>query len=460
MTQSFLIALREAVQCTAILALVMAYLVAEGKRARFKYLLPGALSALAGGFALGYIPWLAERLPAHETWTFFRFLTEVMVFYAGLALVVFRPREPAPPVVGAGLFALGFAVFFFEARSLGFIVLDTGLMEENPYGVFAAGAGGLVAGFALLLPINRQLDRIRFPRGLTAATLLIGVGALKFAFGGLGELQEGGILIAFERGTLAFLGSAFEHIRTGLLIEEHPFISVPFTGLMGFLSGDRAAMTLMVIFITAPPVFALLNIFARPDPLVHDIEVAAHRRLSIAFFRRELIYRSVPVLLSFVIIIVLIHALNVSLNPMTAPDPIPGRESADENLLRIPGSGGMGDLTDGKLRKFVYFYGTKQIIFIAILKPDGSVGLALDECEICKPAEWNKAAQGYAQRGEHLICKYCMTPIAISTVNNPGGRNPIPLPFKLDDRQMVIGIEDLIRVYKEARALEKKGTHL
>lgn len=462
MTQSFLIALREAIQCTAILALVLAYLVAEGKRDRFKYLLSGVLSALAAGFALGYIPWLAERLPAHETWAFFRYLTEITVFYTGLALVVLRPREStAPVVVGAGLFALGFAVFFFEARSLGFIVLDTGLMEENPYGVFAAGAGGLAAGFAPLLLINRQLGRIRLPQGLTsAATLLICVGALKFAFGGLGELQSGSVLIAIERGTLAFLGGASEHIQAGLLIEKHPFISVPFAGLMGFLSGDRAAMTLMVIFVTAPPVFALLNIFARPDPLVHDIEVAAHRRLSIAFFRRELIYRSVPVLLSLVIIIVLIHALNVSLNPMTEPTPIPVRERSDENLLRIPVAGGMGDLTDGKLRKFVYFYGTKQIIFIAILKPDGSVGLALDECEICKPAQWNKAAQGYAQRGEHLICKYCMTPIAISTVNNPGGCNPIPLPFKLEDRQIVIELDDLIILYEETRALEKKGTHL
>jgi hypothetical protein len=423
-------------------------------------LLSGMLLALLAGFTLGFVPQLAERLPSYEIWSFFRHLTNIVIFYVGLALIVLKPRQRGGVLAIAGLFLLGFSVFFFEARSLGFVLLDNSLMEENLFGIFFSGIGGLALGFLPLILIRSWFDRLRIPQGLTAVTLLIAIGALRFAFGGLGEFEDAGIVISVNRGILAFLENAGDYVQAGLLLNSHPFMAAPFTSLMNFLFGERAAMAITVIIMTAPPLAALLDIFGRPSPLLHDIEVAAERRLSLAFFRKELIHQSVPVLISFFIVIVLIHAMNVSLNPMYEPDPVPVSEAGDEGVIRIPASSGMGDLSDGKIKKFVYFYGNKQIIFIAILKPDGTVGLALDECEICKPAEWNKAAQGYAQRGEHLVCKYCMTPIAVSTVNNPGGCNPIPLPFKLAGQQLVIELDDLIRVYDKAKAMQKKGTHL
>ena len=93
------------------------------------------------------------------------------------------------------------------------------------------------------------------------------------------------------------------------------------------------------------------------------------------------------------------------------------------------------------------------------MKPDGTIGLALDECEICKPAEWNTSALGYAQRGEHLVCKYCMSPIAIPTVNEPGGCNPVPVPYAIDEDNIMLRLDDLVRVYDALKNLEKKGTH-
>lgn len=460
MTQSLLIAFREALQCTAILLLVRAYLLSGNEKYFFRPLLSGTVLALLAGFTLGFVPQLAKRLPSYEIWSFFGQLTDIVIFYMGFALIVLRPRHSGSVLKGAGFFLLGFSIFFFEARSLGFIMLDNSLMEENIFGILFSGVCGLALGFMPLLLIRSWFDRLRIPQGLTAVTLLIAIGAFRFAFGGLGEFEDAGVVISVNRGILAFLENARGYVQAGLLLDSHPFMAVPFTGLIDFLFGDRTAMSITVIFMTAPPLAALLDIFGKPSPLLHDIEVAAERRLSLAFFRKELVHQSVPVLLSFLIVIVLIHAMNVSLNPMYEPDPIPVRETGDEGVIRIPASGAMGDFSDGKLKKFVYFYGNKQIIFIAILKPDGAVGLALDECEICKPAEWNKAAQGYAQRGEHLVCKYCMTPIAVSTVNNPGGCNPIPLPFKLEGQQIVIEMDDLIRIYNEAKTMQKKGTHL
>jgi uncharacterized membrane protein len=219
-------------------------------------------------------------------------------------------------------------------------------------------------------------------------------------------------------------------------------------------------MTLTVLFLMVPPLFILAHLFGRPDPLLSNAQAGAQRRLKVAFFRKELLFQSIPVMAALFLLIVLIHAVNISLNPLYDPVPVPVRAVANSTAIRIPISDKSGDLTDMHLRKYVYYHGNKQILFIAIMKPDGTVGLALDECEICRPAEWNKDAQGYAQRGDHLVCKYCMTPIPTATVNNPGGCNPIPVPFTVGDEYIVIELDDLISTYKQVEELEKKGTHL
>lgn len=454
MLESFLIALREGFQCAAVTALVLMY-----PRARDRYRLSfitGIAGALIIGFSVGYLPFINNLLDK-ETWTFWRHLTEITIFYLGVAFTVLRPK-PMESMVSAALFALGFSVYFFEARALGFLIHDMGLIKENLFGTAAAGAAGAVFCFApvFFLRFLRKMP----PHTFIPSSLLVCIGALKLTFGGVGELEEGSILMSLQNGFLIFLGNAVDHVQYTLLISEHPFIRVPFAGLAGFLSGDRAAMSLTVLFVMAPVLFTLGHIFASPDPALNGIPVAAQKRLKVAFFRKELFDRTFPVFAAFILIFFLIHAVNVSLNPLTEPVPIPVRESEEEGVLKIPLSDKTGDLTDGKLRKYVHYYGNRQIIFLAILKPNGSVGVALDECEVCKPAEWNKAAQGYAQKGDHLICKYCMTPIPVPTVNNPGGCNPIPLRFKLEDEHIVIALKDLIGTYKKAKSLDTKETYL
>jgi uncharacterized membrane protein len=179
-----------------------------------------------------------------------------------------------------------------------------------------------------------------------------------------------------------------------------------------------------------------------------------------AFFRKELIYKTMPVMATFISLVVILHAVNVSLNPLYEPPPVPVRESESGEVIKIQLSDKSGSFDDRKMRKYLYYYGNKQVIFIAMLKPDGTVGVALDECEICRPADWNTDAKGYAQKGDHLICKYCMTPIASATLNNPGGCNPIPIPFKSDDSAITIKTSDLVSTFNKLQELEKKGTHL
>ena len=459
MAEPFLIAFRESLQCAFLVMLLLASPFIQEKNGYSRSLLAGVFAALAAGFLAGYIPYKGSHLWTNESWTFWRYASEAFIFYLSVVFLLIK-ASPPPFVLYPGLYFLGFILFLFEARSVGFLLQDIGAMKDMALPVLAAGIAGLAAGFSPLLFRRKLAGLAPLERVFSPASLLMVIGALQFSFGGVKELEKENILIPLQRGFQGFLTGSIQALQSALLIREHPFIKVSFAGLADFLAGDRSAMTLTLLFIMTPPLLILAHIFSAPDPVISGIQAGAQRRARVAFFRKELAYQTAPVLTAFVILVVLLHAVNVSLNPLYDPAPVPVREAGNEPVLKIPLSDHTGDFSDKKLRKYVYYYGNKQIIFIAMLKPDGSVGVALDECEICRPADWNTEAKGYAQRGEHLVCKYCMTPIATSTLNNPGGCNPIPLPFKLSDNTIMIHLTDLTTTYKRAQALEKKGTHL
>lgn len=459
MSEPFLIALRESFQCSVLLALAFFY---PPVRENSKYVLglvAGVFAAFLSGFTLGYVPAFGKDLVAHETWTFWRYAAESIIFYSSVAIVIRKP-SPGPGAVASGLFILGFLLFFFESRALGFIVHDMGVMHERVAGALAAGLGGVVLGFVPFIILRSLLRKLPLEDAFTVPSLLMVIGSLQFGFGGVRELENENILVPLQRTVLNFIGEAMRSAQNVLLIPEHQFLNVDWTGLADYLAGDRIAMSVAVLFLTAPPVFIMARLFAQPDPVVQNIEISAQRRRRIAAFRKELAALAAPVLTAFAVLVALLHAVNISMNPLYDPAPVPVREAGRETELRLSLASKFGDLGDKKLRKFAYYHGNREILFIAIMKPDGSLGVALDQCEICRPADWNKDARGYAQKGENLLCKYCVTPIATNTVNTPGGCNPIPLPFTVTDNNIVIRLDDLVRTFERAEALDRKGTHL
>ncbi|MDH4162739.1 MAG: DUF2318 domain-containing protein [Nitrospirota bacterium] len=459
MSDSFYIALRESLQASFLVALVLfAPPARDDARSRRNALL-GLVIGFLAGTAAGAIPAITRTLGTHETWTFWRHGAETVLFYGSVALLAgtgSRSRA-LPPAL---FLPLGFSLVFFEARTLGFIAHDLGAMTGRIGTSFAWGAAGLAAGALPLLLIRSRVRRLPFERTFSPASLLMSLGALQLWMGGLGELGGESVMVPLQRGLQLFFNEFMKSVQSALLITEHPFLEVTLSGLAEYLGSDRSALTVTVLFLMIPPVYILVTIFARPDPQVTGIAGSAHRRQAVAGFRRDLTLESAPVLTAFIVLVVMLHAVNVSMNPLYDPEPVPVREADEGGVIKIPLSGKSGDLTDKKLRKFVYYEGTKQVLFIAIMKADNTVGVALDQCEICRPADWNKDAKGYAQKGENLICKYCVTPIATNTVNTPGGCNPIPVPFKITDGSIVLNKNLLVSTFDKAEALEKGGTHL
>jgi hypothetical protein len=463
-TPILLTALREALQCSLIASVVVLYHQGGGRgrdqsgeerSGAFWYFMAGVLVAFSAGFSLSYHPWLHGAV-AGGTWSSYREMTEAAIYFTSIALLVLGlgARERLHPVF---LSLLGFTVFFFEAGSLWFLVRET---AGETASIHLLALAGTAAGFLPIVVLSVFIRRMPAGGPLALPGFFLAVGALKFATGGLSEVEPGSILINLQRGIHGFLESSTTYLRETLLLTGQSFLHTPLSGLFGFLATESVSMLVMVVALMAPPVLVILHLLSVPDPLFEDVEVKAQRRLATAFFRKDLIRQSVPFIASFFVLFFLIHAVNLSLNPMFEPVPEHVRADDTGETLRIPLSGTFGDLTDGKLRKLVYFYGDTEIILLAILKPDGSIGLGLDECEICNPADWNTAARGYGQRGENLVCKYCMTPIAVSSMNKPGGCNPIPVPFTQGEAHIIVSMEDLLRVHRAAEGLDKKGSHL
>lgn len=92
---------------------------------------------------------------------------------------------------------------------------------------------------------------------------------------------------------------------------------------------------------------------------------------------------------------------------------------------------------DRNLHRFGYTTADGTVVrFIIIRKSETSYGVAYDACELCGSA-------GYYQKGKKIICRKCDVVMNIPTIGFPGGCNPIPLQFKMDNGAIVIQSADL-----------------
>ena len=94
-------------------------------------------------------------------------------------------------------------------------------------------------------------------------------------------------------------------------------------------------------------------------------------------------------------------------------------------------------IDDGKLHRFKYTAsdGT-EMRYIVIKKNETAYGVGLDACDIC-------GASGYYERNDQVICILCDVVMNKSTIGFPGGCNPVPLGYRVEDGHMRIETKDL-----------------
>lgn len=100
-----------------------------------------------------------------------------------------------------------------------------------------------------------------------------------------------------------------------------------------------------------------------------------------------------------------------------------------------------GKFEDGKLHRFSVNVQSANVVFLIINKGSNIYGVVLDACEICGPV-------GFYQEEENIICIACESVINKSSVGFRGGCNPIPLEYKIVNKNIVIEEKDLIKSVK------------
>lgn len=165
------------------------------------------------------------------------------------------------------------------------------------------------------------------------------------------------------------------------------------------------------------------------EPYDNPAQLRRHR-----FNNRKLRRMAVRTLAVFAVFMVCMTAVKSYVNrPVVLSSPESYTVEGDRILIDLD------DISDGHLHRFEYV--TKKNIavrWIVIKKPNSAAyGVGLDACDVCGNA-------GYYERGNQVVCKRCDVVMNIRTIGFPGGCNPIPLNYAIENGKMVFLLEDIL----------------
>ncbi len=326
-----------------------------------------------------------------------------LMFYSFM-IILFLSLVSGEKVISP-IICIFLALFFPTAQLAAVLITEASLTGISTY-LYATI--GISAGALLFIACLGYLSRLQLRRFFRTDGVMIFIAAFCFLFGGIDKFDSTSIITYLQQGLLKVLVS------------------------------PRLAMAVTALLLFVPPVFVFIRLLLTPEPVTDSIEVKAEKRKVLAIYIGELIRKGTPLLISLLVSIVMLHAANLAMNPLFDPEPIP--VIAEEGQIKIPLADHRGDISDGRIRKYSFRNQGSVYRLIVLMRPDSEIVAALDACEICPPV-------GYVQRGEHIICKFCSTPIPLQSLGQPGGCNPIPVNFRRESDKLLLNEDDIITIH-------------
>ncbi len=417
MLSALLIALREGVEASLVVGIILVYLsrTDRGHLARFVWYGVAAAAALSLGVAVALERW---RISEDGFEGLMLLIAAVFV----VTMIVWMNRvarhlkkeieakvevyaEKAGRAAGWGIFVFVFLMVLREGAELALILRAVELSSEGLQ-TWIGTIVGIAAAVTVGLFFFKGTLRVPLHRFFAATTVILMLVAFQLALTGLHELSEARWLPS-SKAEMAILGP---------IVRNELFFFV-------FIFG--AAMLLVL----------------------HEWQTASHakqanetlndaaKRLLESQSRRQRRWMIAAATASLTVILVLtadfIYARANSAPPAARPLDAAG------NSVRVP----ISEVQDGSLHLFTVNAGGQSLRFMIIKKPNGW-GVALDACRIC-------GAEGYRQDGQNVICRHCASAIYIPSIGDQGGCNPIGVLSRLDGRDLVIDISSLTQAAKE-----------
>lgn len=309
---------------------------------------------------------------------------------------------------------------------------------------YFSSALGLVLTALIGLVIASVRWKVKVNSFFTPASLLLFFGIILLIGGGIKGFAEMSLMPAVRVSVTKLFHDLIHMFITFLLIPDHPLIAGRMWNTIGLIFTPGVAEAFTIVLLLLPPSIFLYKTMAEPLP-AFEAKSKAEARKYLATIKSGRRKKALPSVIAMLAILFSWHTVrSEGFDRWYNPQPIPVVESEGHVLIPLTRPG--MDLMDGRLHKFSFVHGDEIIRILVIKRPDGTLSVCLDACEICPP-------EGYAQRPKEgdLICIYCITPIPLMTVGSPGGCNPIPLKALVGAKEIMIESAEILRKYQDVK---------
>jgi FTR1 family protein len=408
---AFLIALREGVEASLVVGIILVYLSRTGRAqfSRFVWYGVAAATALSLAVAIALENW-------HINEDGFEGLLMLVAAFFVITMIVWMNRvarhlkkdieqkvenyaKRVGSAAGWGIFLFVFLMVLREGAELALILRAVEMSSEGLQtwiGTLAGIAGAVAVGLFFF----KGTLRVPLHRFFAVTSVILMLVGFQLALTGLHELSESQWLPS----------SKTEMAIIGPVVRNELFFFVLIFG--------AAALLVLREWQSASH-----------SKAAKEAGGEAEKRLLESQNRRQRTWMIAAATACLVVIMVLtadfIYARANSAPPSsTAISPV-GQE------VRVP----LAKVEDGKLHLFTVNIASQSLRFMVIKKPNG-YGTALDACRIC-------GAEGYRQDGQNVVCRHCGSAIYVPSVGDQGGCNPIGVASRVEGSEIVIDLASL-----------------
>ena len=412
MLAAFLIALREGVEASLVVGIILVYLSRTGRShlARFAWYGVAAATVLSLGVAIALERWRISE-DGFEGVLYLvaaAFVITMIVWMNRVARHLKKDLEQkveayavrAGSAAGWGIFAFVFLMVVREGAELALILRAVELSTEGLQ-TWIGTLAGIAAAVAVGLFFFKGTLRVSLQRFFAATSVILMLVAFQLALSGLHELSEAQWLPS----------SKTEMAVIGPIVRNELFFFV-------FIFG-AAALLVLREWQSASHAAAAKQASGDAEKRLLESQNRRQRRWMIAAAGGCLV------------VILVLTADFIYARANSAP-PSVRHLAAEGDRVRVP----LSEVQDGNMHLFMTdVSGGQSVRFMIIKKPDGW-GTALDACRIC-------GAEGYRQDGQNVVCRHCGSAIYVPSIGQAGGCNPIGVPNHVDGADLVLDISAL-----------------
>jgi len=414
---AFLIALREGVEASLIVGIILVYLSRTNRTHLVRFVWGGVAAAVALSLAVAIA---LEHFNISEDG------------FEGLLLLV--------------------AAFFVVTMIVWMNRIARHLKKEIEEKVETyASRGGSAAGWGLGLFVFLMVVREGAELALILRAVELSTEGLQTWIGtiaGIGAAVAVGLF--FFKGTLKVPLDRFFAVTSWILMLVAVQLAV--TGLhelseAQWLPSSKTEMAILGPIVANELFFFVFVFGAAALMIVREWQAASHnkaataatndaeRRLLESQNRRQRRWMIAAASMSLAVILALtadfIYAKVNSAPPQAKP------VEAVDGIVKVP----VAEVQDGNLHLFTLKANGQTVRFMVIKKPNG-YGTALDACLIC-------GAEGYRQDGQNVICRHCASAIYIPSIGQKGGCNPIGFTSQVKGDEVVIDVSSVTKAAEE-----------